>query len=275
MKAMFLVGEGISHSLSPAMWNHYFATTQSELRYELRDVPVSGLGQVLDEIRSGHVLAANVTMPYKGWAAEVATDTTDAVRRTGAANLLVPGPTLQASNTDVTGARAILERRAPYRTVLVLGAGGTASALLEALRGMAEHVLVVNRTREKAAGLADRARAEFAGVTVVEWEHRNDVTANADLVLSTVPFVEDLPIEPGRLRSHAVVYDAVYRSNPTVFQSALSERGVPLADGLAHLAAQAIAMFDPIGLDPSPRLLVEGLERATGRQVRAWGAPVS
>lgn len=272
---MFLVGEGISHSLSPAMWNHYFTRTGADLRYELRDAPADGLASVLDEIRSGRVLAANVTMPHKAWAAKVSTEVTDAVRNTQAANLLIPGTSLRAANTDVVGARTILQRRAPYRTVLLLGAGGTAGALMEAIRGMAEHVLVVNRTRSKAEGLATRIGGGFAGVTVVDWEHRSDVTANADLVLSTVPSVDGSPIDPRRLRSHACVYDAVYRHEPTTFQRALTDRGVALSDGLAHLAAQAIAMFEPIGLEPAPKLLVEGLESATGRTVRAWGEAVS
>lgn len=274
MRTMFLVGEGISHSLSPPMWNHYFTRTASDVRYGLRDVPHSELDPVLDEILSGGVLAANVTMPYKAWAAEVATEVTEEVRRTGVANLLVPGSSLRAANTDVIGARTILERRAPFRTVLLLGAGGTAGAVLEALRGLAEHVLVVNRTRSRAAELATRTRADFAGVTVLDWEQRNDVSANADLVVSTVPSADFAPIDVSRLRSHACVYDAVYRTDATPFQQALTDRGVALADGLAHLAAQAIAMFDLVDLEPAPELLVEGLRAATGREISAWGNPL-
>lgn len=275
MKAMFLVGEGIAHSLSPAMWNHYFSRTGSDLRYGLRDVPAGGLGPILDEIVSGDVLAANVTMPHKAWAATAATEVTEEVRRTKVANLLIPGSSLLAANTDVIGARRILQQRGPYRTVLLLGAGGTASAMLDALRGLAEHVLVVNRTTARAEDLATRTSADFAGITVVDWEHRDDVTANADLVVSTVPAVETTPIDPGRLRSHACVYDVVYRSEPTIFQQALADRGVPIADGLAHLAAQAIAMFDLVGLEPAPELLVAGLEQATGRTVTPWGETFS
>lgn len=275
MKTMFLVGEGISHSLSPAMWNHYFTHTGSDNRYELRDVPADGLGPVLDEIQSGDVLAANVTMPHKAWAASVAAEVSEAVRRTRAANLLIPGASLRAVNTDVAGARTILQRRAPYRTALLLGAGGTASALLEALRGLAEHVLIVNRTRARADRLAARTATDFAGVTAVDWDHRDDVSVNADLVLSTVPATDTVPIDPARLRSHVSVYDAVYRSVPTAFQEALTERGIALADGLAHLAAQAIAMFDPVGLEPAPELLVAGLEQATGRTIQAWGEGLS
>ncbi|MDX1447784.1 MAG: hypothetical protein R3246_01870 [Acidimicrobiia bacterium] len=272
---MLLIGERISHSLSPAMWNHYFLTVGSTTQYDLRDVTESELASVLAEVRSGDVVAANVTMPHKGWAASIADEVSDPVLRTGAANLLLPGEVLVARNTDVLGARSILERRAPYRTVLVLGAGGTAAALTEALRGLAEHLLVVNRTRSRAEDLASRIRDGFAGVTVVEWAHRNDIVANADLVISTVPMVDAVPIDPHRLRSHALVYDALYRETPTAFQHALSERAVPVSDGLAHLAAQAISMFEFLDYDPRPELLVEGLEQATGRPVTAWGGAVT
>lgn len=275
MTQMFLIGEGITHSLSPAMWNHYLEKVGSTIRYSLRDVSEHELPAVLDEIRSGDVFAANVTMPHKGWAARSADETSHTVRRTGAANLLVPGDRVRAENTDVIGARMILQRRAPYRTVLVLGAGGTASALTDALRGLAEHLLVANRTRSRADILAERIREDFAGVTVIDWDHRNDVASNADLVISSVPTVDTVPVDPQRLGTHAVVYDAIYRNTPTVFQRALADRGVAMADGLSHLAAQAIAMFDLLGLEPYPSFLVEGLERATGREVAAFGEPIS
>lgn len=272
---MFLVGEGIAHSLSPAMWNHYFESVGISVTYTRRDVGSDGLDAVLAEIQGGAVLAANVTMPHKAWAAAVADDLSDSASRTGAANLLVPGDRLRATNTDVIGARMLLERRAPYRTVLVLGAGGTAAALLDATQGLAEHVLITNRTRSRAEELASRVGPGFAGVTVIDWDQRDDVASNADLVLSTVPVPDEVTVDPSRLRSHVCVYDAVYRSHPTEFQQALLDRGVSVTDGLAHLAAQAIAMFDELTLEARPELLLEGIRMATGREVSAWGEPIS
>ena len=276
MTEMFLVGHRISHSLSPAMWNHLAEATGRDLHYGLRDVDVPGLDAVLAELSSGSVLAANVTMPHKAWAAEVAVRRSYAVASTGAANLLIPGEDgLGAHNTDVIGARAILETRAPYENVVVLGAGGTAVAIVEALAGLASHVRIINRTHTNATSMAGRFAARFASVEASPWNERDVHTPAADLVVSAVPAVEDSPLDVSRLDAHALVYDAVYRRDPTALQRAAADRGLALVDGLSHLAAQAIAMLDPLGFDRSEgRFLVEGLERATERNVTAWGAPL-
>ena len=276
MTEMFLIGHGISHSLSPAMWNHLAYATGRDLHYGLRDVDTDGLAAVLTELTDGAVLAANVTMPYKGWAAGVADRRSYAVASTGAANLLIPVDAgLEAHNTDVIGARAILETRAPYDRVVVLGAGGTAVAVLEALGGLATHVRVVNRTFTHATDVAERFIGRFATIEASPWSERDEHTPGAGLVVTAVPAVDDTPIDVSRLDSHALVYDAVYRRDPTALQRAVTRRGLELVDGLSHLAAQAIAMLDPLGIDRADgRHLVEGLERATERSPTAWGAPL-
>jgi shikimate dehydrogenase len=273
---MFLIGRHIGHSLSPAMWNHLFERTGRMIRYGLRDVEAGGLADVLTELRSGDVVAANVTMPHKAWAASVSDHLSDAAAATGAVNLLRPdGPIIRGSNTDVPGARSVLERRAPYDNVLLLGAGGTAVALLESLVGLSTHVVIANRTRAHAVTLASRYGRRFGGVEVVAWEQRDERAPAADLIVSTVPIVDVSPIDITVAKSHAHLYDVMYRDRPTALQQAAAARGVPLADGLAHLAAQAIAMLGPLGIEhESATHLTDGLERATGRPVEAWGEPI-
>lgn len=277
MREMFLIGHGISHSLSPAMWNHLFQSTGRQVRYGLRDVDTTGLSQVVSELHSGTVVAANVTMPHKVWAAGIANEASEVVRATGVANLLVPnGETLRAHNTDVTGARTILESRAPYESVLILGAGGTAVALLEALAGLATTVVVTNRSPDRAADLVKRFEDSFASMDATPWDDRDGHVPLADLIVSTIPVTGVAPIDVTRMRSHALVYDAIYRTEPTVFQRALADRGIPVADGLAHLAAQAIAALDPLSIDPKEAsLLVDGLTQVAGREPQAWGTPLS
>ncbi len=275
MKEMFLVGLHIGHSLSPAMWNHLFARTGRQVRYGLRDVGADDLARVREELRSGTVLAANVTMPHKSWAVAVADEVSEEALATGAANLLRPrGRRLHASNTDVTGARALLQRRAPYRRVLVVGAGGTAAAAVHALGLLTDEIFITNRTAARAEALA--ATASAAGVaSVLPWDRRDSAVGEVDLVVNTVPVTEQLPFDATRLRNETLVYDVVYRRRPTPLQQYLRPRSDVVADGLAHLAAQAIEMLPPLGVEgEAAAFLVEGLEEATGRRISAWGEPL-
>lgn len=274
MNEMFLIGHRISHSLSPAMWTHFFESTGREITYGLRDVDEEGLDAVLAELRSGSVLAANVTMPHKAWAAAVADQRSFAVATIGVANLLVPqADGIHAFNTDVTGARATLVTRAPFDRVMVLGAGGTALAILEALVGLATTVAVVNRTFSHASDAAARYSERFESITAHHWAERDDLTPDADLVVSAVPTVDEAPLNVRRFTPGVLVYDAVYRRQLTAFQRELTDRGMLIADGLTHLGSQAVAMLEPLGFDPSEgSVLIDGLEAETGRTVSAWGA---
>jgi shikimate dehydrogenase len=275
--SMFLVGRGISHSLSPAMWNHLFAGLAIDVDYGLRDVTAEDLPGVLAEVMSGSVVAANVTMPHKAWAAGAADVRTREVESTGAANLLqLRDGRLFAANTDVVGARRLLRHRGPFEAVTVLGAGGTAAAMLQSLIGVARSVVVVNRTAATAERLATAHAHGFDHIEAAPWTSRHQATARADLLVNTTPFVDEPPVDLERLPVAAHVYDVVYRSHPTALQRHALERGNPLCDGLTHLAAQAIAALGIVGIDPrhAPRL-VRGLERAAHRRVMAWGHPMA
>jgi shikimate dehydrogenase len=276
MSEMFLVGHRIAHSLSPAMWNHLFSATGRDVHYGLRDVDEGELPAVEAELRSARVIAANVTMPHKSWAAALADHASDTVTSTGAANVLIPRDgRLEAMNTDVAGARSLLEVRAPYDRVIILGAGGTAVALAEALIGLASEVVIVNRTRQRSSDVVNRYQRRFGAMDIGEWDERDQITPTADLIVSTVPVLETSPIDVLGLRSDCLVYDAMYRSTPTRFQQELTQRGIALSDGLAHLAAQAIAMLEPLGFDAiDATLLSAGLTAATGRDVASWGRPL-
>ncbi len=275
MRTMFLIGHEISHSLSPAMWNNLFERTARPLTYGRRDVDANGLAAVLDELNSGSVFAANVTMPHKSWATSIADELDEAARNTGAVNLLQPGSAMIGSNTDVSGARALLEDRGPFETVLVLGAGGTATALLESLVGLATDVFIANRTVARADTLAASYAGRFATVETIDWEVRDAASATADLVVNTVPAVTTNPIDVASLKPKALIYDVMYRNQPTALQQAATEQGLSVADGLAHLAAQAIATLPLLGFDQGESVwLIGGLELATERPVLAWGEPL-
>lgn len=276
--SMFLLGHHIGHSFSPAMWNHLFATRGMDVSYGLRDVAAADLAEVRTELESGDIVAANVTMPHKHWAATEAASATAEVVATGAANFLLPTRTgLEAANTDVVGARALLAMRGPFRRVTILGAGGTAAAVLAALTGLTDEVMIVNRTMERGERLAGRFATRFSSVEVKPWERRDELASVADLLVNTVPVTAGAPIDVDLLDEAAVIYDVNYRAHPTDFQHAITARGMAWCDGLSHLAAQAIPMLRllPLGLGrDAAAALVAGLAAASGRPIRAWGGPL-
>ena len=99
-----------------------------------------------------------MTIPHKEAALALADKATETAKAIGAANTLTfePDGTIHADNTDAAGFLAALNRSAYERTALVLGAGGTARAVLYALQQAgASELRVWNRTAARAQALAD------------------------------------------------------------------------------------------------------------------------
>src|SRR5205823_370225 len=131
----------------------------------------------------------SATMPLKHALLEVATEVRPIAATVGSANTLLRGPGgWIAENTDVAGIVATLaEHSVVPATVTILGAGGTAQAMLAALLavGVEECAVLV---RDPARTSAFLATAERLGLGV-RVGHLDDAAAalTADLVVSTLP----------------------------------------------------------------------------------------
>jgi shikimate dehydrogenase len=184
MPLLGVLGWPVAHSRSPAMHNAALADMGlPEWHYQRLPVPPELFAETVRGLGGAGFAGANVTIPHKRAALELADNASDAARAIGAANTLsfAADGTIAAENTDAPGLIAALQR-AGYspagRTALVLGAGGSARAAVWALRtaGAAE-VLVCNRTHARAVVLADTL-----GARAVEWPVSTDILVNCTSV---------------------------------------------------------------------------------------------
>jgi shikimate dehydrogenase len=283
MKRAFLLGEHVAHSLSPAIHNAAFAALGLDAEYGLLDVPPAGLPAALARLREADCFGANVTMPYKTDVLAAADECAESVRRCGAASLLVNRHgRLTAHNNDVEAISACLARRAgtvARGPAVILGAGGSAAAMLEAMRRVPPaRAVVLARRPEAASALAARARERVP--FPVEAGPLGDVAralAGATLVLNAtnlgVGEADPSPVPAAALRPGLLVYDVVYRrEGPTRLQADALAAGALVCDGLAHLFEQAPFTFRLLtGHEPPRAVMLESLVAATGRPPLDWG----
>jgi shikimate dehydrogenase len=150
---------------------------------------------------------------------------------------------LVGSNTDWIGAVRALERetRLAGRRAVVLGAGGTARAVVVGLRERGARVAVLNRTPERAAALARELRAESAGSLEELEKIEHDVLVNATSVGLRSG---DSPVPPEALRPGSVVLDAVYDPERTRLLRDAEARGARIVPGKWMLVHQAAAQLE-------------------------------
>jgi len=264
MSQVWLIGDPVAHSLSPAMHNAAFAALGLPHRYEAREVKAEQLAATLERMRQEDVLGANVTIPHKEAVLRLVARVSDEARRIGAVNTITRhGGLLHADNTDGHGFRtALAEAGLEPRRVIVLGAGGAARAcVVELLRAGAD-VSVANRTRERADRLARSVEVDRRRARAIAWPSQHDLD-EADTVVNATPLglQNEDPLR-GRTLPRAIV-DLVPAAAPTpLVKRARATENVTVVDGLSMLLHQAARSFQLwTGLEPPVAVMRAALPR--------------
>lgn len=240
MITFLVVGSPVAHSLSPAMMRAAFAAMGFDARYEAREVPPARWPAAMAELHREGIAGANVTLPHKEGAVAGAIDVTPVAQAIGAANVLVRRDDgWMADNTDGPGFLAWIRGEGAGellgREALVLGAGGSARAVVWALlEAGCPRVRVANRSRLRADALARAAPGRIRPEPPGRPAPRGGLVVQCTS-LGLAPG-DPLPIAPGLLEGAAHVVDLVYPDPPLV--RAARGCGLVAVDGLGLLVAQ-------------------------------------
>ena len=225
-------------------------------RYEALAVDAADLADTVELLRAERT-AGNVTVPHKERMAALCDMLTPLAMSVEAVNTFwfEPDGRLVGDNTDVGGfdfaARFLLEDAVERARVLVLGAGGSAAAVLEAVSEWPRaRVTLAARTRARADDLAER----YAAICdVVDFTPElsspvgGDILAGCTLIVNATPLGLDgtaMPVEPALVPSSCAVMDLTYRRGRTPWVNALRARGLRAEDGLPMLVEQGALAFE-------------------------------
>ena len=278
MTRLGVLGWPVAHSRSPAMHNAALRELGLEgWSYQRLPVPPELFEETVRALGGAGLLGANVTIPHKEAAFELADDPSEVARAIGAANTLTfaPDGRIAAENTDAPGLIGAMERAGHHPrglTAMVLGAGGSARATVWALREAgAREVAIHGRNRERAQELA---RAQ--GARAVALPERADILINCTPVGLVRPAsggesdLNQLRLTHDLVGRYSYVVDLVYREGTTGLLAAAREQGVPVLDGLEVLVAQGALSLEQWTGRPAP---VEVMRRA-GRSPIGREAPI-
>jgi shikimate dehydrogenase len=267
-----VIGQPVAHSRSPAIHNAAFAALglSGEWAYEAIEVAPAQFPDLVRRLAERGFVGANVTVPHKRQALEVADQSSAPASEIGAANTLsFEGGAIRADNTDAPGFLAALPASPRGRSALVLGAGGAARAVVWALVGEGATVEIWNRTPERAAELAAELGAtvaeagdrgprteELGRLRTEDYDHIVNATSVGMDAVSPPNGVgradlKALHIAADGLRDQHVVVDLAYGAAETELTRAARERGATVVDGLEVLVRQGAESFRIwTGLDP-------------------------
>lgn len=247
-----MIGTPVVQSLSPVIHNAVFESLDVDWLYLAFNVQPLRVEDALSAMTALGIGGLSVTMPHKNVVAQIVGrlgEVDEIVRVTNSANTVVqrPDQSLWATNTDGAGCCNALEQAMNSSVrgerVVVLGAGGTASAVAYELaqRGAGD-IAIINRTPQNAEELVKR----IAGASrVVASSDFAATISNAKIIINTTPvgFGDDTnfvsPIDISLIKPSHVVLDAVYKPLLTGLLIASQKAGATVVDGLSMLVHQA------------------------------------
>jgi shikimate dehydrogenase len=269
-RRLAVLGQPISHSRSPAM--HSAALAELGLTpawsYEAIEVGPDQLEARLRAMPGEGFVGANVTVPHKVRALELADRASPAALQIGAANTLsFADGRILAENTDATGFLDALPGPPAGKRALVLGAGGSARAVVWALVGGDAEVRIWNRTAAKAERLASELGGEAlslgpgdARLPVGDFELVvNATTVGMGAGGGASSDLKSLPLAVDSLGEGHQLVDLAYGPAETELARRARARGATVVDGLEVLVRQGAASLRIwTGLDPP----IETMRRA-------------
>lgn len=266
-----LIGYPLGHSLSPKI--HAAALKACNLQGDYSLFPIHpedkpALQALLARVRAGEITGLNVTIPHKQNVIEFMDELTPTAQAIGAVNTIyMRGDKLIGNNTDAPGFLSDLKRVSDStfsipHSALVLGAGGSARAVVYALLNDGWNVTIAARRIEQAQQLAD----SFTN-------YQLPITNLADLSLSTfqlivnttplgmTPNTETSPLpENTVLSKNTFVYDLVYNPRETKLVRGARTQGLNASTGLGMLIEQAALAFEKwTGHNPPRDVLFEAV----------------
>ena len=231
------------HTRSPAMHNAAFAETGIDAAYLAFDVHPDRLEDALAGARALGVRQLAVSLPHKQAVLAHLDEVEPCARAIGAVNTItLRDGRLVGTNTDWIGAVRALERSRELAgaRVVVLGAGGTARALVYGLVERGALVTVLNRTPERAQGLAEELGAAGVGPLRDLAQTPHEVLVNTTSVgLRT----DDSPVPAADLLAESLVMDVVYDPEETRLLRDARARGAHTITGKWMLVYQAAEQF--------------------------------
>lgn len=239
-RVLAVLGDPVSHSLSPPMFNAAVTALGLDAAYvAVRATPVA-----LPHVLRGFVavgICGNITIPHKVAAGGLIVRLSNRAAELGAVNTFWSDDgRLHGDNTDVDGVFAAADAVAATSPWLVFGTGGSARAVAVAARELGVPIHVHSRHVARAAEFV----AWAGGIDV---DARVDEGAAAGTIVNTTPLglteEDPLPVPPERVAHTDAVIDMVYRPGETALCRLARGQQRRTTDGRIALVGQGAAAF--------------------------------
>lgn len=253
MRTYCIIGDPVSHSLSPAMHNAAFKSLSMDDVYIAYKVSSHELESSVESLRSVKISGFNVTIPHKIAVLQYLDEVDLLSRKAGAVNTVASiDGRFKGFNTDIQGfLQPLLNRGIDFRglSVLLFGAGGSARAVVTSLSSVTgiSKLVVANRTYNKSSELSKQAELQGLTSSVSMIEEAKVMAKRFDLIVNATSVglqSNESILDSEDIDGSSTVYDLVYRPVMTKLLENAREKGARVIYGYEMLLEQGAQAFE-------------------------------
>ena len=218
MKRYLVIGNPISHSLSPILHNYWIKKNKINAVYEKKQIDQKDLKDIVSKIKKGYINGVNVTIPFKKALIPYVdylspeADTTQSIN-----TIYVNDNKIIGHNTDIAGFELSLKKLkydAHNKKILILGAGGGVPSIIFALQRMKVlSITVSNRTKEKAEDL----KIFFKNISIIDWGNISDFDMVINATSVGLNKDDKMNLDFSKVENGKFFYDVIYNPEETDF----------------------------------------------------------
>jgi len=251
-----LIGNPVSHSLSPIMQNAALQYLGLDLIYIALPCKDEDLELVLNSFKKINCKGLNITIPHKEKVFNLCSEISPIANKLKAINTLKLNSKKEwsATNTDVEGFIYPLKKlNLTKKQSVVLGSGGAARSVIQGLINLNfSKITVISRNKSSLDELTKNFKNQIRIHSLLNSDNQaQNLVEEADLIVNTTPVgmktannaTNVLPYGKDfwrSLNSKSIIYDLIYNPAPTPLLQIGDKKGCMTIDGLEMLVAQGI-----------------------------------
>ena len=237
MKKYLVIGNPIKHSLSPVIHNYWMEKYKlADSIYEKKKIEKSELKNIVDQIRNGELIGANITVPFKKEIIPLLDEIDDIAKSTISVNTLFKvEDKVFGYNTDAPGFdESLAHVDFKNKDIFIIGSGGVTPSIIYSFINKVNKIYVTNRTKKKAEKLKQLYSYSDTVIEVIDWGKKPKA---CDLIINTTSVGlkknENLGLDFKNYENDndVLFYDIIYSPKETNFLKEARLRGNKTMNG--------------------------------------------
>ena len=245
MKNHLIIGNPITHSLSPKIHNYWFKKNNIHGIYEKITPRLKEISNIINQIKTGNLHGINVTVPFKQKVIPLLEELSPTVKKTNSVNTIFKKEgKVYGDNTDVFGFSLALKDAGYYinkKKALILGAGGVAPSLVVSLYNLGiGKIYMSNRTDSKLDNLIEN----FPNIEKIPWGKFEEVDLIINATSVGLKREDNLNLNYDKFGKNKFFYDVIYNPRMTNFLKEAKKNNHKFVNGKMMFIYQAQKAFE-------------------------------